>query len=201
MSANPYNWPIVDRYLTASLPNPLDLPPGWIVALIDGSAGLLVNNGTAWVATSGGGPTTEDAVTNAVTNVVTINHSSTGTPAAGFGAGLLFTLESATVANREAALIATDWETAADATREAALVFSVYDHAAAYECLRMDGVGSVPRLGFFGHAAAARPTTYTITNLTTDRTFDANACADLEICDVLGTLITDLASLGLLVVA
>ena len=197
MSANPYNWPIVDRYLTANLPNPLDLPPGWIVALIDGSAGLLVNNGTAWVATSGGGPTTEDAVTNAVTNVVTISHSSTGTPAAGFGVGLAFTLEDNTTAGQNAALIAVDWETAATATREAAMVFSVYDHAGAYECLRMDGVGSVPRLGFYGHAAAARPAAYTVTNWAADRAIDCDAAADLEIAHVLGTVINDLIALGL----
>ena len=149
MSSNPYNWPILDRYLTANLPNPLDFPAGWMIILIDGAGGILINDGAGAWAPVYGNATLADAGVNAVVNVFTLTHNSTGVPAAGFGAGLLFLLDSATVDNRNAAVIATDWETAADATREAALVFSVYDHAAAYECLRMDGVGSVPRLGFY----------------------------------------------------
>lgn len=44
-------------------------------------------------------------------------------------------------------------------------------------------------------------TTFTITNQTEDRTFDANTAADAEIADVLATLIEDLAALGLVDVA
>jgi hypothetical protein len=44
-------------------------------------------------------------------------------------------------------------------------------------------------------------TTYTITNKTEDRTFDCNAAAVAELCDVVATLLDDLAALGLVDVA
>lgn len=53
------------------------------------------------------------------------------------------------------------------------------------------------QMGFFGHALASRQT-YTPTNVTTDRAFDANATSINELADVLGSLIVDLQSLGLL---
>jgi|TARA_Y100000310_G_scaffold18374_1_gene18055 hypothetical protein len=39
---------------------------------------------------------------------------------------------------------------------------------------------------------------YTTTNVTTDRTFNANSTSEAELADVLGTLIADLTSIGLL---
>lgn len=38
---------------------------------------------------------------------------------------------------------------------------------------------------------------YTITNLTTDRTFDADSTSTAELADILGTLITDLETKGI----
>ena len=51
-------------------------------------------------------------------------------------------------------------------------------------------------VGFFG-ATPFAPPTYSVTNLTTDRTYDANATSTAELADVLGTLIADLRSYGL----
>lgn len=42
------------------------------------------------------------------------------------------------------------------------------------------------------------PETYNVTNELVDRTYDANACAVEELCDVVGTLINDLIAIGLL---
>jgi len=53
-------------------------------------------------------------------------------------------------------------------------------------------------VGFFGTAPAAQPAAYTPTNVSTDRSYDANATTLDEISDVLGTLIADLQSLGLI---
>lgn len=53
-------------------------------------------------------------------------------------------------------------------------------------------------LGFYGQTPAARPSAYTVTNSSTDRAFDADATSIDELADVLGTLITDLKTLGLL---
>jgi phage baseplate assembly protein gpV len=53
-------------------------------------------------------------------------------------------------------------------------------------------------IGFFGVAPAARAAAYTVSNLTTDRTYDCNATTVNELADVLGTLIADLTTYGLL---
>jgi hypothetical protein len=52
-------------------------------------------------------------------------------------------------------------------------------------------------VGFFGVTPAARPTTYAASNVTVDRTYDANATTLDEVADVLGTLIADLRTMGL----
>ena len=52
-------------------------------------------------------------------------------------------------------------------------------------------------IGFFGVTPTARAAAYTVSNLTTDRTYDANATTLDEIADVLGTLIADLRAYGL----
>ena len=59
------------------------------------------------------------------------------------------------------------------------------------------GTATSQKLGFFGHATATQPSAYTPSNVTTDRTYDANATSLDEIADVLGTLIADFQSLGL----
>ena len=50
-------------------------------------------------------------------------------------------------------------------------------------------LGSVNKGGSFG---------YTTTNVTTDRTYDANATTTDELADVLGTLIADLKTQGII---
>lgn len=42
------------------------------------------------------------------------------------------------------------------------------------------------------------PAVWTVTNHTVDRTFDANAAADAELADLIGTLILDLTAAGIL---
>ena len=52
-------------------------------------------------------------------------------------------------------------------------------------------------VGFFGVTPAVRPAAYTATNVVTDRAYDANATSVDELADVLGTLIADLRTMGL----
>lgn len=59
----------------------------------------------------------DNAVTNAVTNQFLIRHTSSGTPAAGFGGGILGQLESSTTDHQDAAQIAWSWTDATHATR------------------------------------------------------------------------------------
>lgn len=53
-------------------------------------------------------------------------------------------------------------------------------------------------IGFFGTAPAAQAAAYTPSNVNTDRSYDADATTVDELADVLGTLIADLQSYGLL---
>ena len=52
-------------------------------------------------------------------------------------------------------------------------------------------------IGFFNHAVAAQPSAYTPSNVSADRSFDANSTTVDELADVLGTLIADLQTMGL----
>ena len=97
------------------------------------------------------------AATNAVTNVVTIGHDTSGTAAAGFGAGQLFALESSTTAAQSAARIQALWYQATHATRKADLVLTAYD-TAEREGLRIRGAGSAPAIGFYGVTPIERAT-------------------------------------------
>lgn len=60
------------------------------------------------------------------------------------------------------------------------------------------GTSSSQKIGFYGATPIVRPSAYTTSNVTTDRTYDANATTLDEVADVLGTLIADLKSLGLI---
>lgn len=53
-------------------------------------------------------------------------------------------------------------------------------------------------VGFYGVTPVARSSAYTPTNVTTDRSYDANATTIDELADVLGSLIVDLQSVGLI---
>ena len=138
-----------------------------------------------------------NAVTAATTDILTLSHNSTGTPAVGFGTRVLFSLESSTTADQDAASVAVTWVTATHGSRAARVVHNVYD-TAVRECLRLEASGSAPMIGFLGAAAVARSSAYTPTNVTTDRSYDANATTLDELSDVVGTLIADLQSFGLL---
>lgn len=54
------------------------------------------------------------------------------------------------------------------------------------------------KVGFYGTAPAALSAAYTPTNVTPDRSYDADSTSTAELADVLGTLIADLQLLGLI---
>lgn len=127
-----------------------------------GNTQFCLNNGLFAIGTSS--PTTQlhviytDAVTNAVTNVATIAHYSSGTPAAGFGAGLSFQLESSTTNARDSGRITSSWATATDASRAARMTFSCYYITTERECFRIEANSSSALIGFLGATAVARQT-------------------------------------------
>lgn len=58
------------------------------------------------------------------------------------------------------------------------------------------GTATTQKLGLWNKTPVVQPAAYTPTNVTTDRSFDANATTLDEIADVLGTLIADIQSWG-----
>jgi hypothetical protein len=102
--------------------------------------------------------TVNDAATNTASTVLTLGHNSTGTPAASFGSVLLFTLESSTTADRNAAAIITRWSTATDASRAGQGQLVAYDATTLREALRWGTTGSAPTISMYGVAAVARQT-------------------------------------------
>jgi hypothetical protein len=104
-----------------------------------------------------------DAVTNAVTNVLTLAHTLTtaNAGAAGIATGLVFQAADSTAAigaGVTQADITASLVVATHASRTNRVVFSVYD-TAAREGLRIEASGTAPMIGFLGAAAIARITT------------------------------------------
>jgi hypothetical protein len=65
------------------------------------------------------------ALTNAVQEILRIDHNTSGTPAAGYGARLLYRLESSTTADQDAVALDAVWGTATHASRSAYLSIKV----------------------------------------------------------------------------
>lgn len=100
--------------------------------------------------------------TNAVVDVMTFHHESSGTPAAGFGAGMVTNLESSTTLNRRASIIETLWNTATDSGAIADLVLSAYYNASGgntkREGLRIRGDTGAVKMSVFGMPVVAQQT-------------------------------------------
>ena len=96
-----------------------------------------------------------DAVTNALTTVTILDHESSGTPAAGFGARQLVNLKSSTTASQNAAAFDVSWVVATHASRTARIDIAPYDTAARL-ALRLEASGTAAMLGVLGAAAVVR---------------------------------------------
>ena len=73
--------------------------------------------------------TLDNATTNAADVLLDIQHSSSGTVAAGFGSRIRFGLESSTTANRDAATIDASWTDVTDISRTSKLSFYTVNNA------------------------------------------------------------------------
>jgi hypothetical protein len=105
-----------------------------------------------------------DATTNAAVTVESLikNVTGAGVGAAGLGPRLIFGAESSTTDSTTQADITATWTDATHATRKSRLTLSAWD-TAAREGLRIEGDGSVARLGFYGATAVVKPTALTAT--------------------------------------
>lgn len=120
----------------------------------------LLNTGEAKVTTK----TTQTAVGVASfqTSIV-----STGTPAAGFGANWLVTLQSSTTVGRNGGLMQVTWADGTDATRKSRYAFFTYDSTTGRECLRLESSGTAAMIGFLGSAAVIQQTGDLVAAITT----------------------------------
>lgn len=140
---------------------------------------------------------TADAGTNTVTYPLTVKHNSSGTPAANFGVGLELQAETTTTEDTSLSRIRAYWATATHASRKAVAKWTVYD-TAEREAVAIEASGTAAKIGFFGAAPVVQPTAYTPSNVTPDKSYDADSTTTAELADVLGTLIADLQALGLI---
>ncbi len=141
--------------------------PSWTIGLdqSDSSSWKLSSGGSLGgndrlVVVSTGAAThyTEDAVTNALTTVMTVGHNTTGTAAANFGSTLLFNLESSTTADQNAAALDVYWSTATHASRASQLDLSAYYTTTKQVGLSILGDTGGVKLAFFGGSTpVARP--------------------------------------------
>lgn len=119
-----------------------------------------------------------DSGTNAVVINVTLGHNSSSTAAAGFGTGIEFQLQDSTTTNVSAGKITYEWVVATHASRTARSKWSVYD-TAEREAIRIEASGSAPMIGVYGVAAVARPSAYTQTYSTADKTHAGRTASTL----------------------
>lgn len=101
---------------------------------------------------------TDTEVNNDMQNVVSLYRSVTGGAAAGFGARLIWSLDSSTNLTQQAATIDALWNVATHASRVADLVLSAAYSGGLSEGLRIRG-GSGVALGLFGVTPVVRPAT------------------------------------------
>jgi hypothetical protein len=93
-----------------------------------------------------------DAATITVTDVQILEHNTSGTPAAGYGTGLLFRLESSTTAGQDAVRVLGKWADAAHATRRATFGIDLNYAGTWHEVCRIVPVSSA---GVAGNARGA----------------------------------------------
>lgn len=102
-------------------------------------AGLAIAN----VFTAAQATTITDAATAVTTTLLTLDHESSGTPAANFGTRILFNLQDNTTATQNAAAIDVIWSTATHATHASQMKFFVATAGggATSESIRLDNLG------------------------------------------------------------
>lgn len=96
---------------------------------------------------------------NAIQNGLSIGiNTSTGTPAAGFGSGLLFTAETSTTEDTAQGRLTYQWATATHATRAAQFDLTAYYTTTERTVISGGADSSGPLLGVLGATPVARPT-------------------------------------------
>jgi len=158
-----------------------------------------LNGRTGIISTTG-----DDTNTATITNHITMRRSSSGTPAAGFGIGILAQLESSTTADQNVGHLTWEWDDATHATRASRGKLTAYYTGTERTCVDWKANSTVGLIGFLGAAPVARPAAYTQTYSTAARTIaayttDAESVAYTGIDNLqVGTVYAQLADLNFL---
>jgi hypothetical protein len=97
-----------------------------------------------------------DSGTTTVPVGMNLKHTSSGTPAAGFGVSQKMQLKSSTTADQDASQVNTVWATATHASRAARVEHYIYDSGGARLFLAGEASGSAAKIGFLGAAPVVR---------------------------------------------
>lgn len=127
-----------------------------------------LNGRTGIISTTG-----DDTNTATITNHFTMRRSSSGTPAAGFGIGILAQLESSTTADQNVGHLTWEWDDATHATRASRGKLTAYYTGTERTCVDWKANSTVGLIGFLGATPVARPAAYTQTYSTAARTVAA----------------------------
>jgi hypothetical protein len=97
------------------------------------------------------------AATNVIRNVLQLETQSTGTAAAGLGAGLLMSLETATAStNKNAGRLWSKWVVATNGSETSAVGLDAYTNSTAQEFISGEGNGGGVKLALYGGTRVAR---------------------------------------------
>lgn len=111
--------------------------------------------------------TVSDAGTTNTPSTFVIDHTTSGTPAAGFGHNVFFSAKSSTTATQRIAVFQSTWVDATHATRKGRIAFFASDASNEREGLRIEASGTAPMVGLYGTTAIAQyATTGTATGFT-----------------------------------
>jgi hypothetical protein len=138
-----------------------------------------------------------DASAGSVVDVLKLGHNlNSGTLAVGMGAGILFGLESSTTEDTDAGRLSFEWADKDHSTRASLFRASVFSVATEQEFLAAEAASGGVKIGLNGNTPVAQSTGWSVSNVTTDKSFDADSTSLDEVADVLGTLITFLLDRG-----
>lgn len=99
----------------------------------------------------------KDSATTTVTNVLTLDHHTSGTAANGFGLGIGFRLQSSTATQQNAGLLSCSWTDATHASRTSKLTLSAYYTSTAQEGIRVQATSAGVNVGYGGPPAISAP--------------------------------------------
>jgi hypothetical protein len=120
------------------------------LVFVTGGGQRVTINGSGFTALIPSIYSVNDAATNATTDVLWLAHNSSGTPAAGFGTRMLYTLESSTSANQHAVAENVTWIDATHASRTSRYaVQTVYNAGSLTDTIAAGRTGAADSTGLW----------------------------------------------------